>query len=60
MVLYGEKEVTEFLKECEEVMLHDVQTARLSAILHKQNIEIKKNRAFFGHGLMVWERQSRP
>jgi hypothetical protein len=37
MVLYGEKEVTEFLKECEEVMLHDVQTARLSAILHKQN-----------------------
>lgn len=23
-------------------------------------IEIKKNRAFFGHGLMVWERQSRP
>lgn len=37
MVLYGGKEVTEFLKECEEVMLHDVQTARLSAILHKQN-----------------------
>ena len=26
MVLYGEKEVTEFLKECEEVMLHDVQS----------------------------------